>query len=62
MESNLYTLVEWPESQIFMDEDWFLEEACLADSEKFGSSAYFIPTNRILQNENDSETMEQFLV
>jgi len=46
-EDNLYVLVEWPESQNYMEEDWFEDEASLADCERFGSSAYFIPKNRI---------------
>lgn len=45
-----YVLVEWPESQEFMDEEWFEEEAvCAVGSEdRFGSSAYFIPIKRII--------------
>lgn len=51
MEDN-YILVRWPESQIFMGEPWFREEAIFAGKEdRFGSSAYFIPENRILTNE-----------
>lgn len=46
MEDCTYIIVEWPESQAFMDCDWFDEEASLADCEKFGSSAYFIPIKR----------------
>lgn len=45
--NDLYVLVLWPESQIFMDEDWFDKETSLADCDKFGSSAYFIPIERI---------------
>lgn len=43
--TDTYTLVMWPESQDFMDEDWFDEEAVLFPDE---SSAYFIPTNRLI--------------
>ena len=45
-----YILVPWPESQEYMDEDWFDEEAILAlgIEESVGSSAYFIPATRIL--------------
>lgn len=45
-----YVLVEWPESQEFMEEDWFDEEAILAlgSEDKTGSSAYFIPIKRIV--------------
>ena len=46
--SDTYTLVEWPYSQELMDEEWFDEEASLADFDKHGSSAYFIPTSRTL--------------
>ena len=44
-----YVLVQWPESQVIMDYDWFDSEASLADSDKFGSSAYFIPQARWLE-------------
>lgn len=45
-----YVLVKWPESQNFMEEDWFEEEAILAlGSENItGSSAYFIPIKRVV--------------
>jgi hypothetical protein len=46
--SDTYTLIEWPYSQELMDEEWFDEEASLADFDKHGSSAYFIPTSRTL--------------
>lgn len=46
MISDTYTLVEWPYSQELMDEDWFDEEASIADFDKHGSAAYFIPTSR----------------
>lgn len=44
---NSYTLIQWPESQDLMEKKWFDEEASLADFDKFGSSAYFIPTWRL---------------
>ena len=34
-----YILVEWPESQEFME----MEGVVLANDESFGSSAYFVP-------------------
>ena len=45
-----YVLVEWPESQQFMEEDWFDEEAILSlgAEDKTGGSAYFIPIKRIV--------------
>ena len=49
MEDNTYVLIQWPETQILMDYDWFDNEASLADFDKFGSSAYFIPQKRWLE-------------
>jgi hypothetical protein len=43
-----YVLVQWPYNQELMDEDWFDDEAILADSEHVGSSAYFIPIYKII--------------
>lgn len=44
---NNYTLVMWPESQAYMEEAWFEDEAVLENEGKFGSGAYFIPTKYI---------------
>ena len=44
--STLYTLIQWPEIQDLMDEPWFQEETSLADCDKFGDSAYFVPLTR----------------
>lgn len=49
---NVYILVEWPESQNYMDFDWFVEEAHLANEELAGSSAYFIPHIRYCEVNN----------
>jgi len=38
---DTYILVSWPDSQEYMDEEWFEEEAVLHPNEP---SAYFIPT------------------
>ena len=46
MTDYTYVLVLWPESQELMGFEWFDLEASLADSDKFGSSAYFIPQKR----------------
>lgn len=48
-----YILVRWPESQEYMDEQWFYNEAILAlgAEESVGSSAYFIPASRIIIEE-----------
>jgi hypothetical protein len=45
-----YVLVEWPDSQEYMEEEWFEDEAILAlgAEEQTGSSAYFIPIKRIV--------------
>lgn len=41
---DLYELVLWPESQTYMDEPWFKDEAVLADFDTIGEAqAYFIP-------------------
>jgi len=42
-----YTLVEWPEVQSYMDEDWFDDEAYLDMSDQYGVSAYWIPDEYI---------------
>ena len=56
-----YVLVQWPETQSFMEYDWFDEEASLADFDKFGSAAYFIPKSRLLElNENLKNDCEQW--
>ena len=49
MNKDLYVLVRWPDSQDYMEYDWFEEEAILAlgSEDMTGSSAYFIPINRI---------------
>lgn len=44
---DIYVLVQWPESQVLMDYDWFDHETSLADFDKFGSSAYFVPIDRL---------------
>ena len=45
-----YVLVRWPESQNFMEEEWFQDEAILMNDynklDDIGSSAYFIPEQR----------------
>lgn len=57
MEDYTYVLVQWPETQVLMDEEWFDKEASLADFDKFGSSAYFIPQKRWLSLfENNEQT------
>lgn len=40
--SNEYILIPWPDSQEFMEKEWFDGEAIL-----FSNSAYFIPKNRL---------------
>lgn len=42
-----YTLIEWPEVQYYMDEDWFDDEAFLDMSEQYGDCAYWIPDEYI---------------
>lgn len=45
-----YILVQWPESQEYMEEEWFEEEAILAlgSEDITGSSAYFVPIKRVV--------------
>ena len=43
-----YTIVQWPDVQELMDEEWFEEEAVLDIEGNFGDSAYFIPIKRLL--------------
>lgn len=45
---NSYILVTWPDSQEYMEKDWFEKEAILETEGKFGSSAYFIPIKYII--------------
>jgi len=40
-------LVEWPYSQRYMDEPWFLNECYLDTSGRFGDCTYHIPVSRI---------------
>ena len=49
MQDYTYVLVQWPETQVLMDYDWFDAETSLADFDKFGNSAYFIPQSRWLE-------------
>jgi hypothetical protein len=44
--NETYVHVSWPESQKFMEEEWFEQEAILDPDE---GSAYFIPTNLYLE-------------
>lgn len=50
---NEYILIEWPDIQSLMEEPWFEEEAMLivGYEDKTGSSAYFVPKKRIIENE-----------
>ena len=43
-----YVIVPFPESQLYMEEEWFEQEAILEIDGNFGSSAYFIPLHRVL--------------
>ena len=46
-----YALVQWPESQMLMEEEWFQNEAILAlgSEDVTGSSAYFVPLYRVMK-------------
>lgn len=49
-----YVLVQWPESQSYMEFEGFDEHSSLADCEKFGSGAYFIEKNWLNSIDNKS--------
>lgn len=52
-ELDVYVLVKWPESQLLMEEEWFNECILAQDIEghtEVGSSAYFVPANRIIKD------------
>jgi len=53
---NSYILVEWPEVQDLMEESWFNDEAIL---NVWMPSAYFIPENRIINNQYILEKCEE---
>lgn len=56
-----YILVCWPESQMLMEEVWFDECILMNDEnhlQEIGSSAYFVPENRLnelIDAKNESE-------
>lgn len=45
LKKSTYSLVQWPDSQEFMEEEWFYEEAILNPK----NSGYFIPTHRLYE-------------
>lgn len=47
---STHSLIQWPDSQEYMEEEWFDQEAILAlgSEDTTGSGAYFIPTLRLL--------------
>lgn len=49
-----YVLVQWPESQLLMDQIWFDECILMNDEnhlEEIGSAAYFVPKERMVELE-----------
>lgn len=50
LETSGFILVQWPDSQEYMEEDWFDAEAipALGSEERTGDSAFFIPIYRIM--------------
>jgi hypothetical protein len=45
-----FVLVQWPESQILMEQTWFDECILMNDEnhlDNIGSSAYFVPESRL---------------
>lgn len=61
-----YILVCWPESQMLMEEVWFDECILMNDEnhlQEIGSSAYFVPENRLnelvdAKNESELNSLE----
>jgi hypothetical protein len=47
--ADTYVRINWPESQDYMDEKWFCEEAILDTNPNAPSSSYLIPFKRIKQ-------------
>lgn len=52
---NTYILVQWPESQEYMDKEWYDEEAIPTEN-----SACFIPESRLINNEYILAKVEEF--
>lgn len=50
---NGFCLISWPESQDYMEKSWFKDEAifCGGSEDQTGSSAYFIPIKRLIEND-----------
>lgn len=44
-----YVLVEWPQSQDLMEEDWFEDECYLDASEQYDDCAYWVPQERLAE-------------
>jgi len=57
---NMYILVLWPDSQEYMDKEWFQDEAILETAGKFGSSAYFIPLARFEEPDMDATISDTY--
>lgn len=55
-----YEIVQWPEIQDLMDYTWFREECLLLNSEEqleeFGSSAYLVPKERLMELDTEPIT------
>lgn len=52
MEKDTYVVVQWPDIQELMDENWFEECILINDEqglERYGSSAYFVPIEKYKQ-------------
>lgn len=46
-----YCIIQWPDSQLYMEKEWFQKEAILDVEGIFGSSAYFIPIKRLVNKD-----------
>lgn len=57
-----YILVQWPESQMIMEQPWlyecFIAQSMDESQDWVGSAAYFVPEERILQMEKTFTSVE----
>ena len=45
-----YVLIEWPDSQDYMGQEWFQKEAILNNDDEVLSASYFIPENKYIES------------
>ncbi len=57
-----YVLVPWPDCQVYMEYQWFYQEAILAvgAEDKVGTIAYFIPERRIVSGKYQQKKLADY--